>query len=257
LFPNPLGEDPTRFSRSHDPPPTASSERHGQNSDSIYRTPESNPQSFHEPHLPLNHFEYWDPQINETPGDYLSPWSTLDSTICPVPPDSLSQQTGFGAPGLDNTFDLLVDSAQGAESIFPQFDTISETKSSLEQSPNQGQLSSRTLRDHPWSDTFIDPFTPAELNSTLRADSSNSQPSSRKLKTAQKSSPKHDDADNLRIQKRTLNTIAARRYRQKRFDQMAELEAALKETRSERDALKVRVARLEGEVDVLRGLLRR
>jgi hypothetical protein len=37
---------------------------------------------------------------------------------------------------------------------------------------------------------------------------------------------------------------------------MSELETALKETQAERDALKVRVARLEGEVDVLRGLLR-
>jgi hypothetical protein len=37
---------------------------------------------------------------------------------------------------------------------------------------------------------------------------------------------------------------------------MSELEAVLKETQAERDALKVRVARLEGEVDVLRGLLR-
>jgi hypothetical protein len=37
---------------------------------------------------------------------------------------------------------------------------------------------------------------------------------------------------------------------------VADLEAALKETQSERDALKVRVARLEGEVEVLRGLVR-
>jgi hypothetical protein len=58
-----------------------------------------------------------------------------------------------------------------------------------------------------------------------------------------------------RIQKRTLNTLAARRYRQKRVDQMADLEAALKETEKERDALKNRVARLEGEVEVLMGLV--
>jgi len=37
---------------------------------------------------------------------------------------------------------------------------------------------------------------------------------------------------------------------------MAELEAVLKETQAERDALKVRVARLEGEVDILKGLSR-
>ena len=59
-----------------------------------------------------------------------------------------------------------------------------------------------------------------------------------------------------RIEKRRNNTLAARRYRQKRLDQMNELEAALKETQRERDALKVRVSRLEGETEVLRQLLR-
>jgi hypothetical protein len=59
-----------------------------------------------------------------------------------------------------------------------------------------------------------------------------------------------------RIEKRRQNTMAARRYRQKRVDQMSSLEAALKETQTERDDLKVRVARLEGEVETLRELLR-
>jgi hypothetical protein len=59
-----------------------------------------------------------------------------------------------------------------------------------------------------------------------------------------------------RIEKRKQNTLAARRYRQKRVDQMASLESTLKETQSERDDLKVRVARLEGEVETLRQLLR-
>jgi hypothetical protein len=51
--------------------------------------------------------------------------------------------------------------------------------------------------------------------------------------------------------------MAARRYRQKRVDQVNDLEAALKEVRAERDALKIKAARLEGEVDVLRSLLKR
>lgn len=60
---------------------------------------------------------------------------------------------------------------------------------------------------------------------------------------------------NSKVKKRTLNTLAARRYRQKRVDQMQSLESTLKETESERDELKLRVARLEAEVDVLRGLV--
>lgn len=38
---------------------------------------------------------------------------------------------------------------------------------------------------------------------------------------------------------------------------MSDLEASLKETQSERDALKVRVARLEGEIEALRRLVHR
>ncbi|KAF7891631.1 hypothetical protein EAF00_007933 [Botryotinia globosa] len=58
-----------------------------------------------------------------------------------------------------------------------------------------------------------------------------------------------------RVEKRKLNTLAARRYRQKRVDQMSSLQAALKEVERERDALKVRVAKLEGETDILKSLL--
>lgn len=69
-------------------------------------------------------------------------------------------------------------------------------------------------------------------------------------------SPKSMDTDTARVMKRTRNTLAARRYRQRRVDQMSDLEAVLKETQTERDALKVRVARLEGELEALRGLAR-
>lgn len=49
--------------------------------------------------------------------------------------------------------------------------------------------------------------------------------------------------------------MAARRYRQKRVDQMATLESQLKDMQTERDSFKVRCARLEGEVETLRALL--
>ncbi|KAH8698168.1 hypothetical protein GQ44DRAFT_633138, partial [Phaeosphaeriaceae sp. PMI808] len=58
-----------------------------------------------------------------------------------------------------------------------------------------------------------------------------------------------------RIEKRRANTMAARRYRQKRVDQMSTLESELKDVKTERDDLKVRCARLEGEVETLRALL--
>jgi uncharacterized protein (DUF111 family) len=58
-----------------------------------------------------------------------------------------------------------------------------------------------------------------------------------------------------KIEKRKANTMAARRYRQKRVDQMSTLESELKDVKTERDDLKVRCARLEGEVETLRALL--
>ncbi|KAL5407017.1 hypothetical protein PMIN06_001258 [Paraphaeosphaeria minitans] len=61
--------------------------------------------------------------------------------------------------------------------------------------------------------------------------------------------------DPARVEKRKANTMAARRYRQKRVDQMNTLESQLKDTQTERDAFKVRCARLEGEVETLRALL--
>ena len=56
-----------------------------------------------------------------------------------------------------------------------------------------------------------------------------------------------------RIEKRALNTQAARRYRQKQRDQVSGLEED--RTRQERDSFKVRVAELEGELKALRNLL--
>jgi hypothetical protein len=77
--------------------------------------------------------------------------------------------------------------------------------------------------------------------------------------TPTKSPPKSSKSTNSedKVTKRTLNTLAARRYRQRRVDQMADLEGVLKATQSERDELKVRVARVEGELAALKALLKR
>jgi hypothetical protein len=62
-------------------------------------------------------------------------------------------------------------------------------------------------------------------------------------------------ASKAAIQKRTLNTQAARRYRQRKVDLVSNLEFELKETKDERDGLKEKVARLEGELAALRSLM--
>jgi len=66
--------------------------------------------------------------------------------------------------------------------------------------------------------------------------------------------PHHDSS--AKIKKRNLNTVAARRYRQKKVDQVKDLEAALKDTEIERDELKLKIARLEAENGILRGLVK-
>ncbi|KAL4892928.1 hypothetical protein BDV59DRAFT_179008 [Aspergillus ambiguus] len=60
-----------------------------------------------------------------------------------------------------------------------------------------------------------------------------------------------------RIEKRQQNTMAARRYRQRRVDQLKNLEEELRKVRQERDELRMRVSKLEGETEALRGLLRK
>ncbi|KAM4055812.1 leucine zipper domain-containing protein [Hirsutella rhossiliensis] len=63
--------------------------------------------------------------------------------------------------------------------------------------------------------------------------------------------PDGDDA----AARRRRNTLAARKYRQRRLDRIAELERALGEVTGERDELRLRLARREAEVEALREML--
>lgn len=57
------------------------------------------------------------------------------------------------------------------------------------------------------------------------------------------------------VAKRQRNTVAARRYRQRKVDRMADLERQLAEMRADRDDLKDKLARREAEVGALREVL--
>ncbi|KAJ3497911.1 hypothetical protein NLG97_g1538 [Lecanicillium saksenae] len=57
--------------------------------------------------------------------------------------------------------------------------------------------------------------------------------------------------------KRQRNTMAARKYRQKRLDRISDLERSLSDMTDQRDALKLQLARKEAEVDALREMLSR
>jgi hypothetical protein len=79
--------------------------------------------------------------------------------------------------------------------------------------------------------------------------SSSSSSSSRK----RKSSPEAEDS--AVTLKRQRNTLAARKYRQKRLDRISELEEALAAMTKDRDDMRLQLARREAEVDALREML--
>lgn len=110
----------------------------------------------------------------------------------------------------------------------------------------------------PANQTFASASPTLTSNSASSKSPSPSTPTSTKSKSSSKASySKAGDKveGDSKVKKRTLNTLAARRYRQKKVDVVEGLEKELREMRAERDALKVANAKLEGEVSVLRGLV--
>lgn len=57
--------------------------------------------------------------------------------------------------------------------------------------------------------------------------------------------------------KRQRNTIAARKYRQRKIERVEQLEKALEEMARERDELKLRLASKEAETELLKSMMGR
>ena len=103
------------------------------------------------------------------------------------------------------------------------------------------------------------PSSPYSHTSSTATTSSNNASSNHHSKprhsTSKRSSASNADGDAEAILKRHRNTIAARKYRQKRLDRITELEGALAAMTNERDELKLKLARAEAEVSVVRGMM--
>lgn len=189
-------------------------------------------------------------------------WDSGDSQVNnSIVQDSLShsqphlQANPFSSPQISNiNFSPPVPRAQ------------SDLSSSISPSNLSPEIHS-TYRKLPASIALFIPLT-SSTDNTSPTTATSASPVNRQIKSTSKpqnpprstssspQSPPSNDNDPHRItKKRTLNTLAARRYRQRRIDQMSSLETSLKETETERDELKLRVARLEAEVEVLRGLV--
>lgn len=78
-------------------------------------------------------------------------------------------------------------------------------------------------------------------------------PTSSTQSQKRKASPEEEETS-IAI-KRQRNTVAARKYRQKRLDRIAELENALEAMTNDRDDTRLKLARKEAEVDALREML--
>ncbi|KAK7224638.1 hypothetical protein V2G26_012641 [Clonostachys chloroleuca] len=109
-------------------------------------------------------------------------------------------------------------------------------------SPAQGAVSNSSND----SSTGISP-----VDSSIGSDPSVNMASARKRP---RTNEPEVDSDKSSI-KRQRNTIASRKYRQKRLDRLADLEKRLDMMTSERDSLRIKLARREAEVDALRNIL--
>jgi len=128
-------------------------------------------------------------------------------------------------------------------------------------------------------DTFPDAFLSVQLDPTFgSSDSSNSNspnqppPLDMSVRTtvpsgappSHRPSPNSDGRDSEiatphadKVLRRQRNTIAARKYRQKKVDRIDELENLLKEMTRERDDLRIRLARQEAETEALKSIMER
>jgi hypothetical protein len=102
-----------------------------------------------------------------------------------------------------------------------------------------GTMTTALHRHRPRHHHPSDPPAPPPLSSTSRR--SPTTPSS--------------SEDAATLLKRQRNTIAARKYRQKKVDRISELESALEDVVRERDELRLKLARQEAETATLKSMI--
>ncbi|CZT50682.1 uncharacterized protein RSE6_11710 [Rhynchosporium secalis] len=174
----------------------------------------------------------------------LSPYVTSQSPLTTSTSSELPDMTPFSNPQLPSISSSMDDLSPGMYSL-------------------PGAYSGPDMNVSNISDNSSDNFNNDFFNGHSSRVSSNTSPTTRSTperttkKGPQSPITTSGSKPTSKVQKRTLNTLAARRYRQKRVDQVSSLETSLKDTQDERDALKLKVARLEAEVDILRGLVKK
>ncbi|TVY42047.1 hypothetical protein LOCC1_G004828 [Lachnellula occidentalis] len=172
-------------------------------------------------------------------GTYAAEYTSLDNSLCY---DSFANLDFPQSDGIMGHLPQLLVNISGTE-----YPNQPQSPSIPRHSPSHPSLNNTTTHDNSPQNFIISPDSQDNIPSGLSPRASVSPESnSSSSKTGNPSS---------RIEKRTRNTIAARRYRQKRVDQVSSLESALQKSEDEKDALKMRVARLEGELEALKALM--
>ncbi|KAF3765250.1 hypothetical protein M406DRAFT_356895 [Cryphonectria parasitica EP155] len=116
---------------------------------------------------------------------------------------------------------------------------------SLTLDPSPPQPSSSNLVPNP--ETHSRPSSPSESSPLVGGNS-------RAGAGRQVGSTRREDDPDV-VLKRQRNTIAARKYRQKRIDRIKELEDALEDMTKDRDDLRLRLARQEAETAALKEMM--
>ncbi|TEA20284.1 hypothetical protein C8034_v003943 [Colletotrichum sidae] len=171
------------------------------------------------------------------------PWTSAAPAASHVSASPLDNLMDQSFPYMDtspptNLFDTFPDS------LVPQLDpTFGSSDSSNTNSPNQVPLDMSVYA----------------ATSTAAATSAAAAPppSRRSSPTSDGPGPDISTPGADKILRRQRNTIAARKYRQKKVDRIADLEKLLEDMTRDRDDLRLRLARQEAETDALKSIMRK
>ncbi|EEH35934.1 hypothetical protein PAAG_00257 [Paracoccidioides lutzii Pb01] len=179
-------------------------------------------------------------------------------------------QDSFEAPALPRTLYSPPDYHHSSNNL-KNDDYIPTSQSIINQDINPTQCHQLTFPSQTQAPTYqLQPktYSPLTLNSstspspsstsTLNSASPSTQAGRLTAQATRSPAPKAAaTAADLAADKRRRNTLAARRFRQKQQDRVAELERTLERVCKERDELKMQAARWEGEAVALRGMLQK
>ena len=234
--------------------PTRSRQPHTPVINASFSTPVTPATSYHSPYS--DSISWPQASTSELPlDDLFATEDTLDTSFTNFDP-------------LD--FSVLDNMSQSAHSMSPEGSrATSKRKHDLDENwlvNDQSTLSIIDLQDPSWTlesasqpllNTQLliqEPSPGSSLVSTADASPSIEGPQLSPLKSAVETS--NDDAS-ARDLRRQRNTVAARKYRQKRLDRITELEQALAKTEKERDDLKLQVERWKMKAEVLQEMAKR